>query len=568
MLFILLSWFYILAVSMIVGTSTSKVLGITKSHPVITIILGFFSVTIIASFWAILYSVNWPFHIVLFLICCCLLFLNYSLIKKNLVLTVHQFNSLSQYIKILFGVISLLILAQCASPPFLIDNESYYIQTIKWLNEYGFVKGLVNLHLFLGQTSGWHILQSAFNFSFLYDSFNDLSGLILLLGNYYAITHLNSYSFKSKLNTADSIIALFPILNVFFFQFISTPSPDMAIYVLSLIITHQFLKCYENFDKNTYVSLTTISLFAILIKPSVIVFAILPIMLYRRYFIYTRSQTKSLFTMTFLVAGIIIVKNSIIAGNPFFPLTIANLIDFSWQLPSDIASYFSNYGRAYGYHMSPESFGAASWSLRFKTWLFVPGLHGIFNKMMIALLIIIPLVIYKFYNKTTYWLFYVLGILSMILLFAISPQYRFYFPIMMIFGLMICRLLIVNSKALNVVMFLATMIVAIPLFFSINNQQVTNNMYHVANSQFSTDYLVEPFGLSKYPSGYEVIQESNLKFNSPTQMDFFWGTGDIPLPAINKEQHKYFKVNFNVMPQQFSENLKHGFISKRVKKNN
>lgn len=564
MLFILLSWIYILVVSAIIGVSFQRVLNITKGHSVIIIILGFFGVTLLTSIWAIVWSVNWQFHFFLFLICSSLFFINKSFTVNYIKKSINEFKSLKIFSKVLFAIIFLLILAQCASPPFIIDNESYYIQTIKWLNEYGFVKGLVNLHLFLGQTSGWHVLQSAFNFSFLYDRFNDLSGLILLLGNYYAITHLNDFSFKNKLNIADSIITLFPVLNVFFFQFISTPSPDMAIYVLSLIMVHQFLTCYEEFDKSNFISLTAITLFAILIKPSVILFALLPIILFWRYFIYTKSQTKSLLGMTFLVMGIIMIKNSIITGNPFFPLTITNLFDLSWQLPSDIASYFSDYGKAYGYHMSPESFEAASWGLRFKTWLFAPGLHGIFNKMMIALIIIMPFVIYKFYNKKAYWIFYVLGILSMILLFTISPQYRFYFPFMMIFGLMICRLLIVNGKVLKVVMVFTTVIVAIPLFFTINNQQVTNNKYHVANSQFSTDYFVQSFGLSKYPSNYEVIQEGNLKINSPTQMDFFWGTGDIPLPAINKEQFEYFKANFNVIPQLFSENLKDGFYFKPV----
>ena len=96
--------------------------------------------------------------------------------------------------KILFGIISLLILAQCASPPLILDNESYYIQTIKWLNQYGFVKGLVNLHVFLGQTSGWHLLQSAFSFSFLYDRFNFFSlSCIYSIGTALPVFYLHDW---------------------------------------------------------------------------------------------------------------------------------------------------------------------------------------------------------------------------------------------------------------------------------------------------------------------------------------------------------------------------------------
>ncbi|PNQ73138.1 hypothetical protein C1T31_09125 [Hanstruepera neustonica] len=564
MLFILLSWIYILAISIIVGVSTAKAFGITKSHPVVTIISGFFTITLITSIWAIGWSVNWQFHIFLFLICIALFFANKSFIVDYIKISTIQFKSLKMFSKVFFGIISLLILAQCASPPFIIDNESYYIQTIKWLNEYGFVKGLVNLHLFLGQTSGWHILQSAFNFSFLYDRFNDLSGLILLLGNYYAITHLNDFSFKNKLKIVDGIVALFPVLNVFFFQFISAPSPDMAIYVLTLVITHQFLKCYVEFNRNIFLSIVVMTLFAIFIKPSVLLFVLLPVLLYKRYYIYTRNQTKLVLGISTLLILVIVIKNSIITGNPLFPLTIPSLFDFSWQLPNDIASYFSIYGKAYGYHMSPEAFEAASWGLKLKNWLLAPGLHGIFNSGMILLFIMMPFVIYKFYNKKAYWIFYVIGMLQMLLLFVISPQYRFFFPFMMIFGFMILKLLIVNDKILKVILVFTTIVAAIPLFFSINNQQLTNNKHHVVNSQFSTQYLIQPYGLSKYPRDYNIIQEGNTQFHTPSQMNFFWGTGNMPLPAINQEQLDYFKNYFDVIPQQFSENLKNGFYSERI----
>jgi hypothetical protein len=138
-----------------------------------------------------------------------------------------------------------MIVAQCSSIPYVIDNESYYIQTIKWINEYGFVKGIVNLHFFLGQTSGWHITQSVFNFSFLYSNFNDLSGFVMLLGAVFSIQKLDEFSQNKNSNYL--LIGLFPISSIFLFQFISAPSPDIPVYVLSFIIFFYFL---ENFKDN------------------------------------------------------------------------------------------------------------------------------------------------------------------------------------------------------------------------------------------------------------------------------------------------------------------------------
>ena len=67
---------------------------------------------------------------------------------NNIIQLLRNKISIPITIKMLLLFSSLLLLAQSATSPFIIDNETYYIQTIKWLNEYGFVSGLANLHLF------------------------------------------------------------------------------------------------------------------------------------------------------------------------------------------------------------------------------------------------------------------------------------------------------------------------------------------------------------------------------------------------------------------------------------
>ena len=78
-------------------------------------------------------------------------------------------------------------------------------------------------------------------------------------------------------------------------------------------------------------------------------------------------------------------------------------------------------------------------------------------------------------------------------------------------------------------------------------------------SQFSLNYVVHPFKNSRYPEEYKTIQLEKTTINTPSQVDFFWGTGNIPIPAVNKEQLDYFNTYFNVIPQQQTENLKDGF---------
>ncbi|WP_134140880.1 LIC_10190 family membrane protein [Flavobacterium sp. S87F.05.LMB.W.Kidney.N] len=251
MVLIIISWIYILVTTINLGVSFDKLMNLSNKNFVITSILGLFSTTILASIWAIFGRINIEFHIFLIL-------LNiFSFLKfQNSIIDLYktsllELQQLPKRLKIVLCIISVLIILQCASIPFVIDNESYYIQTIKWLNEYGFVKGLSNLHLFYGQTSGWHITQSVFNFSFLYKNFNDLSGFCLLLGNVFAIQKLNEYSKNDNKNYL--LVGLLPLFNIFFFQFISAPSPDIPVYIFSFIFFfYFFLLFFRKFQTNNF----------------------------------------------------------------------------------------------------------------------------------------------------------------------------------------------------------------------------------------------------------------------------------------------------------------------------
>nr|MBP6557864.1 hypothetical protein [Flavobacterium sp.] len=193
MVLILVSWLYIFFTSIALGIGFSKLFRIKSLNVVIVSILGLFGIALLASAWAIFSPINIGFHIFLLIVSMVLGFYFKNDLKEILKSTLRQLSGFSLMTKVLLSCSSVLILAQSAAQPFLVDNETYYIQTIKWLNEHGFVPGLANLHLFLGQTSGWHITQSVYSFSLLYDNFNDLNGYLLLMVNFWAFQNLQSY---------------------------------------------------------------------------------------------------------------------------------------------------------------------------------------------------------------------------------------------------------------------------------------------------------------------------------------------------------------------------------------
>jgi len=166
MLLIILSWIYIFCTAVNLGFGFNKMIGIKNAGLLISVISGLFSVSLIGCFWAIFGRINFESHIFLLLLNIGIYFRFRSPITHLYSSFSTEFKQLILPLKFFLLIVAVLIVAQCTTAPFIIDNEASYIQTIKWINEYGFVKGLANLHIALGQTSGWHIAQSVFNFSF------------------------------------------------------------------------------------------------------------------------------------------------------------------------------------------------------------------------------------------------------------------------------------------------------------------------------------------------------------------------------------------------------------------
>jgi hypothetical protein len=561
MILILLSWIYILFTTINLGLGTDKILQLKNSNFIILSILGLFTTTILASIWAVFGRINIEFQVFLLVIN-----IGICLRLKNDLKVIYtsffkELQSLDKLLKIALIIIVVLILAQCASIPYIIDNESYYIQTIKWINEYGLVKGLANLHLFLAQTSGWHITQSAFNFSFLYDKFNDLSGFCLLLGNIYGILHLNSYFKNKEINYL--VIGLLPLANLFFFSFISSPSPDLPIYILSLIIFFSFLSSYKNLDIGTFNTIFILVIFAIYIKTTAIaLFLIVLILFIKHYKLLIPRITKPL-SIGLLVFSLFLIKNTIISGYPLFPITL-NIFHFDFQIPASMAHFYYDETKRAAFSITQDEFDNMNTFEIFKTWISRPALHGLFNKIIVLLLIIMPIFTFKFFNKKAFWILYGVFIFQITLLLLSSPQYRFFMNFILLFSFLIATLILNNRNRIILALYISLSILAFIVIIPINLKAFTTNTFLTSNSTFHVSNIIYPYKNSKFDTDYKPVSNGNLQYNSPVDNSFFWGTGDGAIPCVNEEQVKYFETYYKITPQMRTTNLKDGFYAKNI----
>ena len=86
-------------------------------------------------------------------------------------------------------------------------------------------------------------------------------------------------------------------------------------------------------------------------------------------------------------------------------------------------------------------------------------------------------------------------------------------------------------------------------------------------SNFSFRNTIYPYKNTKSDRSFETIIDGNLKYHSPLNNDFFWGSGNGDLPCVNKVQIAYFKKYFYIVPQMRTNNMKDGFYPKKVNPN-
>lgn len=564
MLLIFISWIYIFFTSINVGFCTNKIVGIKNHNFVITSFLGILSTTLFASIWAIFGRINIEFHSVLLILNLIIFFKFRSEIKLIYNSFYQEFKNLNATLKFFIAAITTLIIAQCSSIPYVIDNESYYIQTIKWLNEYGFVKGLGNLHIFYAQTSGWHIAQSAFNFSFLYKNFNDLSGFCLLLGNIFAIFKLNEYF--STTNKNYLIIGLLPLANVFFFQFISAPSPDIPIYILTFIIFFYFIENFKNTTIENFNLITLLVLFALFIKVTSVALLILPIILLITNFKLFAPKLLPISIFGLLFLSLFIIKNSLLTGYPLFPFTRLEL-DSNHLIPRNVISFFFSEQMRYNYFISESDLNQLSFSQIAIKWLLSSKINAIFNALTILIIAISPFFISKYFNKKSVWIIYFVILFQLLILLFTSPQYRFFIHLTLFFSFFIFACWFANKKLIFASYYLSIGLIAVVLFFPVSYKSLTQNKLIGKNSRFSATNILYPHNNSKWNTAFESVQKGNLKFNSPTNNYFFWGSGNGNLPSVNKVQIEYFEKYYQVLPQQTTTDLKDGFYAKKLSSN-
>lgn len=542
MLLILAYWLFLLLITLPYGLLLQKICGIKSANICLTLVFGLFFLCFGFTAVSLFTALNFYALVIVILIAISLYYLYRKDIKaiiKNCTLTVNTLKPFQKYLLLFFIFASALKSAQV---PFVIDNESYYIQTIKWANEYGLVKGLANLHIFLAQASPWHILHAGLNLNFTGLYFNDINGFIFLVTVTYAITQQEALK---------SWLSFLPLFSVFYFLFLDAPSPDLPLLCLLPVMFWLYIQNKED----NYKAAVLLFAFAAFIKVTVAPFALLflPQLIRKKQFVFFSVVGMSVFILW-------TIKNIIVSGYPLYPLTILS-VDAGWKVPSEILTTINStadknvYGTAAG----------AGIGEKLISWFSMPGIKGLLHKTTVLLLVIMP------FFKTirlhpTYRLAYGAILAQFVILLLISPQFRFFLPVVVFLLLLLAYRVyeaIGNRYWAYKIAVSAGALAAAILITNSNYGGVTNNRFHRASAGFRFSQLYIPEPVTRYPDiGYNKLKSGNMEYYSPSQNFFLYGTANGPLPCVNSAQLRYFERKTGYIPQLRDDNdIESGFKS-------
>lgn len=319
------------------------------------------------------------------------------------------------------------------------DTLLYHAQSIRWVEEYGIVKGLGNLHNRFAYNSSIFPLQALFSMPYVFgQSMHSVNGFIAGFFLIYAVVSMKCWHEK-KIYVSDFIrLALIVCLNLqSIYKYISSSGSDTFAIGLFFYILIKVVSLIEDGEKDEaeFAYLCIIGVFAVSVKLSVamIVF-IVCIPLYR---LINKRKWKEI--GIYLLAGFLVIlpfliRNVIISGYLIYPYPSIDLFDVDWKMAEYTLLFDSKeiqiYGR--GFINVLENFNR-SFSEWFPIWLndLSTSMRGLFFLNVILIPVSIIWGVWELKNKRGQNLCVVIVIIANLLLwFWGAPLIRYGLPFM------------------------------------------------------------------------------------------------------------------------------------------
>ena len=350
MISILCNWILVTVMAFVAGFTVLSPIAKSGQYQIRNlytyIAAGLVAFTVYAQVWSFFYRVGAVAFITLGVIVIIL----FAVQAKNILRTLR---SVKKPVPEWVGLAILVLLAAFgASRGYMhYDTALYHAQAIRWVEEYGVVKGLGLFHARFGYNSAAFPLQALFSFSWAFkEPMHAMSGYLVLLMACPALKLGRIFTRKSVRVSDFLRIGAFYYLTLVLFDMVA-PASDYFAMAAVIFAVEEFADLLDERERNPipYAFLTLWALFAVTMKLSVgfmgFIF-LFPLVMFAK-----KKQGGKI--LLFVLLGCLIVlpmllRGYLISGWPLYPTTIVSFGSPDWQIPAETAAFDAKEIQAWG----------------------------------------------------------------------------------------------------------------------------------------------------------------------------------------------------------------------------
>lgn len=341
MLLIILDWMYILLTTFAMGFLFSKLiakkLGYEISDFDAIVAIGFVAATVYAQFFSLIYKVGLVANLILIAVSLVVYICNF----RSIVYILKEIWRKSSLIKKIIVFALIILWSYFTSRGYMhYDSDLYHGQSIRWIEEYGIIKGLGNLQVRYAYNSSIFAVSALYSMRFLgLQSLHAVNGFIALLLSICTLRISGSWKNK-KLSMTD-----FARLGAIYYLFliydeILAPASDFAIMCTVFYIVIKWLELLEKKEQSIqpYALLCIGGVFAVSLKLTAGLILILVIK--PAYQLIRQKKVKEIFI--YIITGFVTIlpwflRNIVISGYLIYPFAQLDLFDVGWKISKKAA---------------------------------------------------------------------------------------------------------------------------------------------------------------------------------------------------------------------------------------
>lgn len=356
MLIVFISFLYLGITSFLMGFGIKITVMKLFSYEIRDIFSIFFGglglATVYAGFFSLFHGVGLGANLLLCFFCCVICFFGKKQLAKYL-MEGRQKLTKKKAVLLLFLI---LLFSYGSSRGYLhFDTGLYHAQAIRWIEEYGVVPGLANIHCRLAYNSSAFVLTALYSFQFLLGkSLHTVSGFMALLLTLKAL-EVGRVFIRKKVKVSDFIkVAALFYVSIIYTEMMS-PASDYFAMIFLFFLLIRWVELEEEKEEN----ITPYSLLCVLLAVTVTIKLSAAIMLLFviKPAVSLIKEKKGVAIGIYLISGIIavlpyLIRNIILSGWLIYPFAGLDLFSFDWKIPEGEVRYDSEEIKVYAKGMT------------------------------------------------------------------------------------------------------------------------------------------------------------------------------------------------------------------------